>query len=157
MTGIIARKPIATVLTALLLASLGPARAAAGTGKRPVFDDVKPRTRQFIGWSSAIKLTPAQEQLKTQALGAIPAPCCKEYSIATCCCPCNLAQSVWGLANYAVARLGYDAPRVRALVSDWLRVINPRGYTGNACYRGGCPRPFAANGCGGMKEDSVAF
>lgn len=148
---------IAPVLTALLLASLGQAGAATEPAKRPRFDDVKARTTEFIGWSSSILLTPEQEKTKRQALGAIPAPCCKEYSIATCCCPCNLAKTVWGLANYAIARLGYDAAQTRALTVEWLQATNPAGYSGDACHRGGCPKRFSANGCGGMKEDAVVF
>ena len=157
MNRTIGRKRIATVLTALLLASLAPAQAATETGKRPTFDDVKARTTEFIGWSSSIRLTPAQEKTKKEALGVIPAPCCKESSIATCCCPCNLAKTVWGLANYAVARLGYDAAQTRALAVEWLQATNPAGYTGDSCHRGGCPKRFSANGCGGMKEDAVVF
>lgn len=107
-------------LTALLLASLGQARTATQPAKRPSFDDVKARTTEFIGWSQSIRLTPEQEKTKRQALGSIPAPCCKDYSIATCCCPCNLAESIWGLVNHAIARLGYDAAQTRALTAEWM-------------------------------------
>ena len=151
------RKRIAVVLTALLLAPLGRAGAATEPAKRPSFDDVKARTTEFIGWSSSIRLTPEQEKTKRQALGSIPAPCCKEYSIATCCCPCNLAKTVWGLANHAIARLDYDAAETRALVLEWMQATNPAGYSGDSCHRGGCPKRFSANGCGGMKQDSVVF
>ena len=151
------RKTIVAVLAGLLLASLGQTGAAAEPGKRPSFDDVKARTAEFIGWSNSIHLTREQEKTKRQALGSIPAPCCKEYSIATCCCPCNLAKTVWGLANYAIARLGYDAAQTRALTLEWLQATNPVGYRGDSCHRGGCPKRFSANGCGGMKEDAVAF
>ena len=151
------RKKITPVLAAFLLASLGQAGAATEPAKRPRFDDVKARTAEFIGRSSSIPLTPEQEKIKRQALRAIPAPCCKEYSIATCCCPCNLAKTVWGLANYAIARLGYDAAQTRALTIEWLQATNPAGYSGDACNRGGCPKRFSANGCGGMNEDAVVF
>ena len=151
------RKKIAAVLAALLLTSLGQAGAATEPARRPSFDDVKARTTEFIGWSRSIRLTPEQEETKRQALGAIPAPCCKEYPIATCCCPCNLAKTVWGLANYAIARLGYDAAQTRALTLEWLQATNPAGYSGDSCQRGGCPKRFAANGCGGMKEHAVVF
>lgn len=110
-----------------------------------------------MGYEKSIRLTPQQQKVKQAALRSIPAPCCKEYSIATCCCPCNLAKSIWGLANYAVARLGYDTVQTKALVLDWLRATNPGGYSGDSCYRGGCPKRFSANGCGGMKEDAVVF
>ena len=151
------RKMVAALVGALLLAPFAHAGAMAEPAKRPSFEDVKARTMEFIAWSSSIRLTPEQEKTKRQALSGIPAPCCKEYSIATCCCPCNLAKSVWGLANYAIARLGYDADQTRALTLEWLEATNPAGYTGDSCYRGGCPKRFSANGCGGMKEDAVVF
>jgi len=151
------RKRITVVLAAALLIPLGQAGAATEPAKRPVFDDVKARTAEFIGWSNTIRLTREQEKTKRQALGSIPAPCCKEHSIATCCCPCNLAKAVWGLANYAIARLGYDAAQTRALTLEWLQATNPAGYSGDSCHRGGCPKRFSANGCGGMNEDAVVF
>lgn len=147
-----------TLKKSLLVTLLLPALAAAGqTPVPPRFDDVRARSLEFIEWSKSIRLTKEQEKVKREALGSIPAPCCADYSIATCCCPCNLAKTVWGLANHAVARLGYDAPRTRALVVQWLNATNPKGYTGDACFRGGCPKKFAANGCGGMKEDAIVF
>jgi hypothetical protein len=150
-------KTTAVFLTALLLGALGGAAAATGPAKRPSFDDVKARTAEFIGWSHSIRLTPEQEEAKRRALSSVPAPCCQEYSIATCCCPCNLAKTVWGLANYAVARLGYDVAQTRALTLEWLQATNPAGSTGDACHRGGCPKPFSADGCGGMDEGAVVF
>jgi hypothetical protein len=147
-------------MLAAVVASAAAASPAAPTGsakKPPEFADVKARTHEFIRYEKSIALTPRQEQVKQTALRSIPAPCCKEYSIATCCCPCNLARTVWGLANYATARLGYDASQTRALVLDWLRATNPAGYSGDACDRGGCPKRFAANGCGGMEEDALVF
>ena len=37
-------------------------------------------------------------------------------------------------------------------------MINPAGFTGDACdKRGGCERPFAENGCAGMDQDRVIF
>lgn len=150
-----------TLTKSLLAVLLVPALAAAGAveqaPKAPSFDDVRARSLEFIGYSTSIRLTKEQEKTKRESLGTIPAPCCAAYSIATCCCPCNLAKSVWGLANYAIVRLGYDAPRTHALVIEWLKTTNPKGYTGDSCFRGGCPKKFAANGCGGMKEDALAF
>lgn len=151
------RRTLTAVAGALLLAPLARAGAATEPAKRPSFGDVKARTMEFIGWSNTIRLTPEQERTKRKALGAIPAPCCKEYSIATCCCPCNLAKSIWGLANHAIARLGYDAEQTRALTIEWMQATNPAGYSGDSCYKGGCPKRFSANGCGGMKEDAVVF
>lgn len=145
------------LLVVLSLLGSADARGAGLAPMPPSFDDVKARTQEFMGYEKSIRLTPQQQKVKQAALRSIPAPCCKEYSIATCCCPCNLAKSIWGLANYAVARLGYDTVQTKALVLDWLRATNPSGYSGDSCYRGGCPKRFSANGCGGMKEDAVVF
>jgi nitrogen regulatory protein PII len=32
-----------------------------------------------------------------------------------------------------------------------------KGFTGDACFKGGCARPFAQNVCGGMDKDNVVF
>jgi hypothetical protein len=149
-------RALAAVAAALVIATTVDA-APTAQAQVPTFDDVHARAVEFIEYSHTVALTKEQEQTKREALGAIPAPCCADYSIATCCCPCNLAKSVWGLAKYAIARLGYDVPRTRALVVDWLKATNPKGYSGDSCFRGGCPKPFAANGCGGMKEDALVF
>jgi hypothetical protein len=132
---------------------------SAGTGvgrdDRPVFRNVRAQTEQFIDYYSAIRLTPTQERIKAEALDSIPAPCCKNYSMKTCCCPCNLAKSAWGLSNYLIAKKGYGAPEVKSAVVGWLAFINPNGFTGNACFTGGCKRPFAQNGCAGMDAAHV--
>ena len=88
-------------------------------------------------------------------MGSVPAPCCSDYPILTCCCPCNAAKATWGLSRYLIAKLGYSAPQVKGTVTEWLRFINPRGFTGNACFAGGCKRSFSENGCGGMDETSL--
>lgn len=97
-------------------------------------------------------LTSEQLAIRNEALGAIPAPCCDEYSIATCCCPCNLAKSVWGLASHLIVERGYGVTSVRREVEQWLAAINPGGAAGDACERGRCERPFHEDGCGGMDE-----
>ena len=128
----------------------------AGTGGgRLVFRDLRGQTEKFIDYFSSIRLTAAQERVKAEALDAIAAPCCKDYSMKTCCCPCNLAKSTWGLSNHLIARKGYGAPEVKKAVLDWLAFVNPKGFTGNACFTGGCPRPFGQNGCGGMDSTQV--
>ncbi len=73
----------------------------------------------------------------------------------TCCCPCNLAKSAWGLSRYLIAKKGYSASEVRSAVVGWLAFINPKGFTGNACFKGGCKRTFPQNGCGGMDAMQV--
>ena len=81
-----------------------------------------------------------------QALSRIPAPCCSDNSAYTCCCPCNMAKTWWGLSHHLIANEGYDADEVQAAVEEWIEFINPKGFSGNACYTGGCPRPFHRNG-----------
>ena len=133
------------------------ASSAESTAKLMVFHDLRKQTAEFIGYSKSIVLTPEQDRIKAEALESIPAPCCEQYSIATCCCPCNLAKSVWGLANYLIAK-GHQGPaQVQQAVVRWLESTNGQKYTGDACFTGGCNRPFQHNGCGGMKETDVLF
>ncbi len=121
------------------------------------FTDVRKQALEFIAYNDSIQLTPEQEAVKKKALAAIPAPCCKDNSAYTCCCPCNMAKSWWGLANYLIAEEGQDADQVRATVEEWIEFIGPEGFSGNACYTGGCMRPFHQNGCGGMQHSHVVF
>lgn len=39
----------------------------------------------------------------------------------------------------------------------WIRCVNPKGFSGDACFTGGCTRPFAQNGCGGMNDRDIRF
>jgi hypothetical protein len=121
------------------------------------FYDVKVQTPEFIGYYKSIQLTPEQEKLKTDVLSAIPAPCCTEYSIATCCCPCNLAKSVWGLSNYAIAKLNYDADKLKTAVNEWIQFTHTNGFAGDSCSKGRCGSSFAKDGCGGMKDGEIVF
>ena len=110
---------------------------------------------QFIGYYRSITLTAEQEKVKNEALTAIPAPCCQGYSIATCCCPCNLAKAAWGLSHFLIARKRYGVQQVREEVQRWISSTNPGGYAGNACYVGHCNQPFNTDGCAGMDERQV--
>jgi hypothetical protein len=121
------------------------------------FTDVSKQTREFIGYNTSIKLTPEQELVKRKALSAIKAPCCSDNSAYTCCCPCNMAKSWWGLANHLIVDEGYGEEEVQAGVEGWIDFIGPRGFSGDACYKGGCGRPFHRNGCGGMNENQILF
>jgi hypothetical protein len=56
-----------------------------------------------------------------------------------------------------IAKKGYTAPQVKRAVTDWLAFVNTRGFTGNACFSGGCKRPFSKNGCGGMDATQVVL
>lgn len=139
---------------ALVLSAAGGLLLAAGTA--PPRGD-KPETEKYLGYDRSIQLTPEQERVRVAALEALPAPCCKNFSAATCCCKCNMARATWGLAKYLIARQGYDAARVREAVAAWHHAINPRGFSGESCFDGGCGRPFAKDGCGGMKEGELVF
>jgi hypothetical protein len=130
----------------------GPVPAAGGA---MVFTGAREQTEQFIRDYETIALTPEQERIKVEALSKIPAPCCADNPLATCCCPCNLAKAAWGMAARLITEHGYGVEEVRQAAVDWLAVANPGGFTGNACYSGGCGRPIHQNGCGGMDARHV--
>jgi hypothetical protein len=113
------------------------------------------QAKEFIGYHNSIALTPEQEQIKSEALSAISAPCCSNNPISTCCCPCNLAKSVWGLSDFLITKHNYSVNQVKEAVSEWIRFTNKDGYTGNACYKRKCNLPFSENGCGGMDETRI--
>lgn len=121
------------------------------------FHDVRAQTQEFMGYFRSIELDAEQERVKQEALAGLEAPCCSDNSAYTCCCPCNMAKSWWGLSHHLIATQGYGAGEVRAAVEGWIEFINPHGFSGDACYTGGCGRPFHRNGCGGMDERSVVF
>ncbi|MBU0703767.1 MAG: hypothetical protein KKC18_07855 [Chloroflexi bacterium] len=126
-------------------------------------------TQRFIDYYEATTLTPEQEEIKRQALLPLKAPCCDDNSMATCCCPCNLAKSVWGLSSYLIVEENYGVEQVRESALQWLHFIHDDYYVmqelGNRgvdpgryglsyeapCYAGYCERPFVDGGCGGMK------
>lgn len=119
------------------------------------FSGAREETEQFIRYYQTIELTPEQERTKVEALSTIPAPCCADNSLATCCCPCNLAKAAWGMAAHLITEEGYGVEEVRQAALDWLAAANPGGFTGDACYSGGCRRPIDHNGCGGMSARHV--
>jgi hypothetical protein len=128
----------------------------AGTGSE-AFTGSLDEIKSFIGFYHSIRLSPEQERLKVEALSAMSAPCCSKYSLATCCCPCNMAKAAWGLAARLITEKGYTAEQIRLAEASWLKQVNPAGFSGDSCFTGGCTRPMRANGCGGMKEESIAF
>jgi hypothetical protein len=148
----------AGALTAGLALALPPQGSTqAAKGQKPLFQDVRAQTKQFIAWSESIRLTPEQQKIKEEVLSSIPTTCCSKFFMLTCCCACNMAKSIWGLSNHMLAHEGADTKRLRAAVLKWTRFIAPKGFTGDACFKGGCSRPFADNGCGGMDSDHVVF
>ena len=134
-----------------------PAGAPSSTPRgTPIqYTDLRAQTVEFIGYYKTIQLTPQQEKIKTEALSSIPAPCCAEFSAATCCCPCNLSKSLWGLSHYLIAREGRGVDEVKSAALRWIAFIQPNGSSGRACSTGGCSRPFSKDGCGGMDDTDL--
>ena len=121
-----------------------------------VFRDAKMQAEEFIGYYHSIKLTPEQEAVKRAALEPMPAACCRDSSAYTCCCPCNLSKTLWGLSNLAIARHGANVKDVRQLAESWLAYVNPSsGFSGDSCYKGGCSNPAHRGGCAGMEESKL--
>lgn len=135
--------------------ALGCASADNMASGEIVFRDVEGQARTFMEWERGIRLNREQEQIKRDALSAIPAPCCSDNSAYTCCCPCNMSRTIWGLANHMIARQGANAREVRAKAEEWIAYINPNSYDGKACYTGRCPLPFREDGCGGMNDSQL--
>jgi hypothetical protein len=120
------------------------------------FTGTREETERLIRYYRTIRLTPGQEHIKVEALAAIPAPCCDDNPLATCCCPCNMAKAAWGLAAWLIVDHEQGVEGVRQATLDWLSAANPGGFAGNACYTpGGCARPIHRDGCGGMDERRV--
>jgi hypothetical protein len=126
--------------------------AKSQSGAAIAFTDARAQTKQFIGYYRSIKLTPEQERIKVEALSALAAPCCSKFTLATCCCPCNMSKAVWGMAAWLITEKGQGVEQVRQAATDWLQFINPSGFSGEACSNGGCKRPATHDGCGGMDE-----
>lgn len=136
---------------------LAPAAGAGAVDPTSVrFTDARQQAAEFIAHDRTIVLTAEQKEVMDEALATIPAPCCAKYSIATCCCPCNLAKSAWGLAKLLITRHHATAPEVKSAALEWLQFTNPGGYAGAACFTGGCERPFDRDGCGGMRESHIS-
>ena len=144
------------ILTLAAMAALALDQAAAA--QPPVrFFDAPSQSAEFIGYARSITLTPAQRQIRDHALSGIPAPCCGRFSMATCCCPCNLAKSVWGLSSYLIVRGDAREAEVQKTALGWIRFVNAKGFTGKVCdSAGGCARRFADDGCGGMDERNLS-
>ncbi len=147
--------PAALLLTVLAVPSLGGS-AASPMIRNASRRDLKAETREYIGRADA-PLPPELQKVRDAVLSKIPAPCCARFSAATCCCPCNLAKSIWGLSNTMLVQHQANAGQLRTAVLDWIRVSNPDSWSGDACFTGGCGRPFAKNGCGGMDDRRIVF
>ncbi|HEY6929138.1 MAG TPA: hypothetical protein VJA66_05625 [Thermoanaerobaculia bacterium] len=140
------------------LASITLDRAASASPAQSVsFKDAASQAAEFIGYNRSIALNPDQTSLRDRALSSLAAPCCSKFSAATCCCPCNLAKSIWGLSNYLIVRQSAGEKQIQENVKRWLAFVNAQGFSGDVCdTAGGCGRTFARNGCGGMNENNLA-
>ena len=125
-------------------------------GGKLVFRDAKAQAKEFIGYYHSIKLTPEQDAIKKAALEPMPAACCRDSSAYTCCCPCNLSKTIWGLGNLAISKYGANSKDVQQAVQSWLGYVNPTsGFSGDSCYRGGCNNAAHRGGCAGMEESKL--
>jgi hypothetical protein len=129
--------------------------AAAVEGSDFEFTDAEQDAKRFMAWEAEIELTDAQEQVMKDALEPMPAPCCSDNSAYTCCCPCNLAKSWWGLSKHLIAERGAGVEEVRTTVQQWFDRLNPEGFSGDICGTGSCNRALRENGCGGMSPAHV--
>ncbi len=141
------------VIAAIVVLTL-PLGSSAATLK---FEPVETQTRKYIEYYKMIHLTAAQEKIKSDALSSLHAVCCKDFSALTCCCPCNFSKALWGMANYLIAKKGYNAAQLQEAAKEWIAYVNPDGFSGDVCQTGGCNRPFAQNGCGGMDDNAIRF
>ena len=132
----------------------GPVDAVGGRDSPRAAGD-RAETERFLEYYETIQLTAEQEAVRVEALEALPAPCCKQFSAATCCCQCNMARAGWGLAKHLIVEEGMDAAGVREQVAAWHVAINPAGFSGDSCFTGGCGRAFRDNGCGGMQASHL--
>lgn len=141
---------IVCLLVAAVAAAFAVYAAAPKADGELAFTDAAAQSTQFMEWEKSIELTPEQEAVKKEALTALPAPCCSDNTAYTCCCPCNMSRTIWGLSNHLIAERGANAEQVKNKVQEWIAFINPDGFSGDVCYTGGCGRPMSENGCGGM-------
>lgn len=156
---------VAVAAVAALLLAGGPAERPAPTAHaasgHPTLHEASATSRAdietLVAYNRSIALDRSQEAVREEALTALPAPCCAQFSAATCCCECNLSRAIWGLSKYLITTLGYDAEQVRAAVTDYYAAVNPDGFPGDSCGTGKCGVPFAQGGCGGMRPDRLAF
>ncbi len=142
-------------LAALFQIIAFPSPAGATVNREFKFYSVKEQSPQFIHHYKTISLTKEEEAIKVDALSKLQAPCCNDNSALTCCCPCNLAKTTWGLTNLLIREYKYTAPQIRKAVTEWVKFTNKDGYKGDACYTGRCGLPFEQDGCGGMGEKLI--
>ena len=124
---------------------------------RGEYEGTREQVLELMGYYKSIQLSPDQERIRREALSTMPAPCCNNFSAATCCCECNLSRSIWGLSKLLITQHEADAQQVRKAVEAWIAALNPEGYEGQTCTTGRCNLPFKADGCGGMMEHQLIY
>ncbi|MDX1631031.1 MAG: hypothetical protein R3234_04180, partial [Thermoanaerobaculia bacterium] len=88
--------------TGILVASAGStgddpsAQVSSRAEEEGRFTGDREETERFLARYRTIELTPEQEKVRFEALDALPAPCCSQFTAATCCCECNMAKATWG-------------------------------------------------------------
>ncbi len=151
------RLPHLPLFAVVICTGLVAGFALAASEESSEFGDAQADAERYMRYYSEIELTPEQEKVKREALEALPAACCSDNSAYTCCCPCNLSRTVWGLSAHLIANEGADAATVRTAVEQWYQRVNPDGFPGNTCYTGGCGKPFSHGGCGGMNPTRLSW
>ncbi|MGE5347043.1 MAG: hypothetical protein ACM3JH_13905 [Acidithiobacillales bacterium] len=147
--------PAVLLVPALAVLAAG-GRAAPPAPRFAAARDLPAEAREYIKRAD-VPLPPELQKVRDEVLSKIPAPCCAKFSAATCCCPCNLAKSIWGLSNTMLVKHKANSKQLREAVLEWIRVNNSGPWSGDACFTGGCGRPFAKNGCGGMNDRQIVF
>ncbi|MGH9464649.1 MAG: hypothetical protein ACRD0X_03315 [Thermoanaerobaculia bacterium] len=146
------------VLMSLAVLGLAAGSPLAGEGGDELtFAGSRDEVERLMGYYEAIHLTPEQEAVRVAALEPLPAPCCSDFSAATCCCECNLSRATWGLSKHLISTLGYGPEEVRETVQRFHAAVNPDGFPGDTCPTGACGHPMRADGCGGMSAAHLAY
>ncbi|MCP3957893.1 MAG: hypothetical protein GY719_08580 [bacterium] len=146
-----------TAILALLAGGLLATEESKTDWTSGEYEGSREQVLELMGYYKAIQLTPEQEGIRQKALASMPAPCCKEFSAATCCCECNLSRSIWGLSKLLITEHEAGPEKVQAAVEAWIAALNPGGYEGRTCTTGSCNLPFKASGCGGMQEHHLIY
>ncbi|MDY7091601.1 MAG: hypothetical protein SX243_01375 [Acidobacteriota bacterium] len=68
-----------------------------------------------------------------------------------------MTRFIGGLAKFLITRRGASVEVVRKAATAWIAELNPEGFSGDACFSGGCNKPFSEGGCGGMSEKRLKF
>lgn len=118
-------------------------------------EDISLKMSKYITYYKTIELTDSQKSLKDRALKKIKAPCCKDRTMDTCCCPCNLAKSVWGLSAYLITKENVNENQLILAVNNWIKISHQGKIAGDSCYKGHCTLPVHKDGCGGMDDKNI--